>query len=136
MVSFCGHSGVFRGGSDMTAKLKHWQDPANFIIGLWLMASPWVLAFDSDVTPTANAVIFGFFVAGLALLAMLKVMVWEELVSVVLGVWLAVSPWVLGFTGHPAALWNAAVAGVLVALLALWVLGSDKDIGGWWHPAT
>lgn len=120
----------------MTAKMKHWQDPVNAIIGLWLMASPWVLAFDSAAKPTANAVILGFFIAAMALLAVLRLMAWEEMVSVVLGVWLAVSPWVIGFAGLAAAMWNAVVAGIIVAFLALWALGSDKDIGGWWHPAT
>lgn len=120
----------------MTAKMKHWQDPVNAIVGLWLMASPWVLAFDSEAKPTANAVILGFFIAAMALLAVLKLMAWEEMVSVALGVWLAVSPWVVGFTGLTAAMWNAVLAGIVVAVLALWALGSDKDIGGWGHPAT
>lgn len=118
----------------MTAKMKHWQDPVNLVVGLWMMASPWVLAFESERTPTANAVVFGFLIAVLALLALFKVMAWEELVSVALGVWLAVSPWVLGFTTLGVAMWNFVAAGIVVAVLALWVLASDKDIGGW-HPA-
>lgn len=119
----------------MMAKMKRWQDPVNLVVGLWLMASPWVLAFDGTKAPTVNAVVFGFLIAALASLAMFKVMAWEELVNVVLGVWLAVSPWVLGFTTLVAAMWNAVLAGIVVAVLTLWALGSDKDIGGWWHPA-
>ena len=59
---------------------------------------------------------------------------WEEWTNVVLGVWLAISPWVLGFSSHFAAMVNAVIVGVVVAALALWALGTDKDIGGWWSP--
>jgi hypothetical protein len=31
---------------------------------------------------------------------------------------------------------NAVLVGAVTAVLALWALGSDKDIGGWWNPAT
>src|SRR5437763_289475 len=71
-----------------------------------------------------------------ALIALFKVMAWEEWVNVALGVWLAVSPWLLGFNGVIPAMWNAVIGGILVAVLALWALGTDKDIGGWWSPAT
>jgi hypothetical protein len=26
--------------------------------------------------------------------------------------------------------------GALIAVLALWVIATDRDIGGWWNPAT
>ena len=121
----------------MNVKMKHWQDPINLVLGLWMIASPWVLAYSAARGPTGNAVILGILIAGLAALAMFKVMAWEEWVSVALGVWLAISPWVLGFTGLVAATSNAVIVGIAVAVLALWALGTDKDIGGWWHhPAT
>lgn len=120
----------------MTAKMKHWQDPVNLALGLWMMASPWILSYAVERRPTGNAVIFGFLIAALALAALFKVMAWEEWVSVALGAWLAVSPWVVGFSGLAAAMWSAVIVGIVVAVLALWALGTDKDIGGWWSPAT
>ena len=120
----------------MIAKMKHWQDPVNLALGLWMIISPWVLSYASENKPTDNAVVFGFFIAALALAALFKVMAWEEWVSVALGAWLAVSPWLLGFSGLVAAMWNAVIVGVVVAVLAVWALGTDKDIGGWWRPAT
>lgn len=121
----------------MSMRMKHWQDPINLVLGLWMVASPWILGYSTESSPTGNAVILGVMVAGLAALALFKVMAWEEWVSVALGVWLAVSPWALGFSGLVAAMWNAVIVGSVVAVLALWALGTDKDIGGWWHhPAT
>lgn len=121
----------------MSMKMKHWQDPLNLVLGLWLAASPWVLGYQAEITPTYNAVIVGAPIAVLALLELFKVTAWEEWTSFALGVWLAMSPWLLGFSGIAAAMSNALVVGIAVAALALWALGTDKDIGGWWsEPRT
>lgn len=120
----------------MTVKMKHWQDPFNLVLGLWLIASPWILSYAAETRPTGNALIVGILIAGLALLALFKVMAWEEWLSVALGAWLVASPWILGFSGLFTAMWSAVIIGSAVAVLALWALGTDKDIGGWWSHAT
>ena len=51
-----------------------------------------------------------------------------EWVNAVLGAWLFISPWVLGFSGNGAAAWSAWIVGGLVLIFALWAL-SDK--GTW-----
>ena len=119
----------------MSAKVKHWQDPVNLVLGLWMIVSPWVLAYQAEPRPMWNSVIVGILIAAAAVYALLKVFAWEEWTNVVLGVWLVISPWVLGFSGLFAATVNAVVVGAVVAALALWALGTDKDIGGWWSPA-
>ena len=116
--------------------IKHWQDPLNLILGLWLIASPWVLEYNGEANPTLNAVIVGVLIAAAALFALYRVKAWEEWGNIAFGVWLVISPWILGFSALQSALSNAVIVGVLVALLALWALATDKDIGGWWSPAT
>jgi hypothetical protein len=32
--------------------------------------------------------------------------------------------------------WNAVIVGAVIAVLSLWVIATDRDIGGWWNPAT
>ena len=115
--------------------VKHWQDPVNLVLGLWILAAPWVLQFEHDANPTRNAVIMGILIAVAALLALYRLMAWEEWANVVLGAWLVISPWVLGFSSLTAAVWNAVVVGAIIAALALWTLGTDKDIGGWMSHA-
>lgn len=64
---------------------------------------------------------------------------WQDTVSLILGLWLVVSPWALGFTGTPVAMWNAVLFGVLVAIMALmaliefhdWEEWADMAIGAW-----
>ena len=44
---------------------------------------------------------------------------WEDWVDMVLGVWLAISPWILGFSdSDPAATRNALIIGIAVAALS------------------
>ncbi len=45
---------------------------------------------------------------------------WHHGALVGLGLWLAVSPWVLGFSALNLALWNSIAVGVVVVLLAWW----------------
>lgn len=122
----------------MNTKLatKHWQDPLNVILGLWMAASPWLLAYSGEQAAMWNAVIFGLIIAGAELTALFRVMAWEEWASFAIGIWLAISPWVLGFNSIAAATWNAVIVGLVVAALAMWALGTDRDIGGWWSPTT
>ncbi|MBE3583818.1 MAG: SPW repeat protein [Limnochordaceae bacterium] len=43
---------------------------------------------------------------------------WQGWINVLLGVWLIVSPFILGYRDVPAALWNGIIVGVIVAVLS------------------
>lgn len=47
---------------------------------------------------------------------------WQDWLTLTLGAWLFVSPWVLGYAGTPAAAWNAWAAGACLVLAAWWAL--------------
>lgn len=114
-------------------QMKHWQDPVNAVLGAWLILSPWVVGFGDGNAAMANFVIVGVLLIAAALGAILVPKAWEEWVEAALGAWLLMSPWVLGFAGVPAALQNALFVGLAVTVLALWVLGTDDEYGGWLH---
>ena len=100
---------------------KHWQDSANALLGVWLMFSPLILGFRDDLSAVANAVIVGILLVATALGAIFFPRVWEEWTETVLGIWLAICPWILGFTS-PAAKASALVTGLIVLTFALWAL--------------
>ena len=111
---------------------KHWQDWGNLALGLWVIASPWVLQH-AMVTgaPAANAAtnstmwnlyIVGAAIAALAGAAIFIFQAWEEWTNVALGAWLFVSPWALGFSASALLMWNAIIVGALVVFLAGWML--------------
>lgn len=48
----------------------------------------------------------------------------------VLGLWVFISPWILGFAGYPLALWNNILSGAGIVVLTLWIIfGKKREIG-------
>lgn len=117
-------------------QMKHWQDPANALLGVWLVLSPWILGFQGNLTAMTNAVIVGVLLVAAALGAIFLPRAWEEWTECVLGLWLVASPWLLGFRPLQVARVDALVTGAVVIVLALWVLMTDKDYAGWMGDST
>jgi hypothetical protein len=114
-------------------QVKHWQDPVNALLGAWLIVSPWVLGFTGITVATTSTVALGLVLVACNVGAMTVPQAWEEWLDVAFGVLLMVAPWLLGFSGDPAALQNALCTGLAVTVLSLWVLGTDDSYGGWLH---
>lgn len=103
----------------------NWQDSVTLLLGLWLIVSPWVLGFAGLEAAMWNAVVFGVVIAAMALAALTTFRDWEEWIDMAIGAWLAISPWVLGFTTGtegPGLTGNFVVAGLLVLALSAWSL--------------
>ena len=115
-------------------QLKHWQDPINALLGVWLALSPWAIGYAAETAAMTNALVIGVALIAVALGAMIVPRAWEEWTEAVLGLWLIASPWVLGFSNLTNAMRTAVVTGVAIAVLALWTLATDKDYSaGWRH---
>lgn len=109
-----------------------WQDTVSLLLGVWLIFSPWILGFTGTPVAMWNAVLFGVLIAIMALMALIEFQEWEEWADMVIGAWLIVSPWVLGFatmyatdgamTGAYGASWNFIAVGVLTLGMAAWSL--------------
>jgi len=119
-------------------QLKHWQDAVNVLLGAWLVLSPWALAFQGDALVTSNVVLVGLALVATALGAILVPRAWEEWTEAFIGLWLMASPWVLGFYGLRQAMFGAMITGLVVIVLAMWTLLTDKDFRNWLsdEPAT
>jgi len=48
-------------------------------------------------------------------------------IQLVLGLWIFVSPWVLGFSSISTALWSNVIVGALVVIFALWEIFGSKS---------
>src|SRR5882757_3077301 len=98
-------------------------DVANLILGAILFVSPWLFAFDAGA-PSQNANISGIVIALLSIAALAAFAVWEEWLNLIVGLWVIVSPWILGFQGTTAMTVHVII-GIIVALLAaieLWIM--------------
>ena len=98
-------------------------DVANFILGAILLVSPWAFGFPSGA-PSQNAFVFGIIIAVVSVAALAALAVWEEWLNLILGLWVLISPWVLGFASGTAMNVHIVI-GLIVAVLAaieLWIL--------------
>jgi hypothetical protein len=112
-----------------------WAHLLTAVLGMWLTASPDI--FGQPDPGRSNNHVAGPLVAALALIAAFEVTRPVRWLNVVLGVWLVLAPWVLGYGGWGDLL-HSTVVGAAVAVLAL-VRGrvTDRFGGGWsalWRP--
>jgi hypothetical protein len=92
----------------------------DLVLGIWLLVSPAVLFRAADIA-AANAVLFGIAIIvvsawSLGMRANNVVRAWMNLV---IGGWMAVSGWVLGYADVPAVLWNGLIVGLLLMFFAV-----------------
>jgi len=92
----------------------HAQDWVNLVCAVLLFISPWILAFSGDVTATRAAWITGVVVAIFAVAALVQFAEWEEWINALLGVWMIVAPWVVGFSTIGVAVAAFVVLGIVV----------------------
>lgn len=115
---------------------KQWQNWGMLLLGIWLFISPWAMGYVEGYSNAAwSAWIVGVAIAAFAVAEIYKMQLWEEWVTLLLGVWTLVSPWVLAFTSHRQAMGNDVVVGALVVVLALWALARDHAFDKLMHRA-
>ena len=91
-------------------------DIYNLLLALFLSVTPWLFAYANenakiDLWASSAAIV------ALSFAALIAFSYWEELVNFLIGFWLIVSPWVLGFA-HTRAMHCSLGVGVMVAFLA------------------
>lgn len=108
--------------------MRRWVDWVNIMLGVWLIASPWLfIAVGGYERAAWNSWSVGAGIVTLAFVAMYKPAVWSDMVGIMLGAWLIASPWLLRFDSAVAA--NAVITGMLVVGYASWAMGIDLPSG-------
>jgi TRAP-type uncharacterized transport system fused permease subunit len=115
--------------------MKRLRDLLITVLGLWLMMSPRVLHFaGGHVDAVWNTWVLG--AAIILITAVSRYLLdernpWEDMACAALGLWLMVSPWVLGFAAHETERTNSVIVGCLVTVLALWATVVDANLRKW-----
>jgi predicted MFS family arabinose efflux permease len=115
---------------------KKWRmesvlDVINLALGVGLLSIPWIFGFTSAELASRNAWISGVMIAVAAIMALVALAEWEEWINLVLGLWVAISPWVLSthLTLSENAIRTQVALGLVVALFAaaeLWIIHRDR----------
>ena len=103
-------------------------DLYSLMVGLFLFASPWRFVFTNEKARidiwTSSALI-----AATSIIAIVMFSDWKEWLNLLLGCWLVISPWVLGFT-HTKAMHLSIGVGIFVTFMAgleLWLVNCDPQ---------
>lgn len=106
-----------------------WKRPQDWVLlvgGVYLFLTPWLFGFAGEAA-AGNAWTVGVVLALASIWGLAQpAQVAAPAVSLVAGLWLAISPWALGFAGAVAAATNAWVVGVLAVVLAATVLAGIR----------
>src|SRR5262245_36838287 len=106
-------------------KRDHPQDWIYVFLGVLLFLSPWVLEFYRDRVPAWNAWIAAPFIALAAIAAIYAFEIWQDWLLALLGIWVLVSPWALGFASNSTALWTHIAIGLLMVAFAAWQIWAE-----------
>ncbi|MDI4233060.1 SPW repeat protein [Bradyrhizobium sp. 31Argb] len=105
-------------------------DLYNLAAAIFLLAAPWMFV-RANPTAAIDLQASGAAIAILSLAAIIAFSVWEEWVNLLVGGWLIVSPWLLGFA-HTRAMHFSIIAGAVVmfmSLLELWLEYEKTHLG-------
>jgi len=100
------------------------------MFGLFLFVSPWLFAYVNEGA-RIDLWASGAAIAALSAAAIITFADWEEWLNLLLGFWLMVSPWALGFM-HTKAMHVSIALGAMVAfmaLLELWLVNYEPGSG-------
>jgi|SRR6516162_1535792 hypothetical protein len=122
---------------------RYWQDWINYFLGLWVFGSPWFIehAMHTGEQGAGTRGMLNLWVVGPAVIVLttltingLLARVWGELAVLVLGAWLLLSPWIIGFTATAPLMWNSVICGALLFVFAGWGFAVElrrrSDTGG------
>lgn len=107
---------------------RSWEDWFGMLLGVLIVLSPWLtrepnLGFGQLSEPgfaILCTVIAGVLVFGLAQMEYIVLQRWEEGCEMALGLWLIVSPYLLGYSGDGMLrFWHTELGGVVLLLAAL-----------------
>jgi SPW repeat len=109
--------------------------PLDYIVGVVLIAAPWIFQFSESGAATAVSVVLGIGLIAYSLFTDYELGAWKvapmavhNLIDIVAGALLAVSPWLFGFADEGANFWAPfVVIGVAAIFLGL----TTKQSGGY-----
>ena len=109
--------------------------PLDYIVGVMLIAAPWVFQFSDHTAATVVPIVLGVGLIGYSLFTNYELGVWKiapmavhNLIDIVAGAFLAASPWIFGFADQSANVW---VPHVIVGAAAIFLGLTTKQTGGY-----
>jgi SPW repeat len=110
-----------------------WPDWVNLLLGLWMLAAPFLLGSGEYFAAAGTSFMFGIVIAVFAASSLLRPEAWQEGMNIVIGLCLALSPWLFSYTADRTLTMNALIVGLIVTALAIWSIMASMPGDHWWH---
>jgi hypothetical protein len=113
---------------EATDREASWISSVLMLAGVWLILAPYLLGYVSQEAATSD-ILSGIAVGVLASIGALaatrsRATAW---LSLAVGVWLLLAPFVLGYTAEQTPFWNDIIMGAVVIALSIWRLAARDD---------
>jgi hypothetical protein len=83
--------------------------------------------YGTTLSASWNAWILGVAIVVFSAIAVSIPRAWEEVINILLGIWMIISPWVVGFAGARSAESNAVIVGILTIIFAAWAMAIGRQ---------
>ena len=113
-------------GHSWITEHRRWEDFLSAAIGVLVVLSPSLAAGHFATAVTISTGFVGVMIVMLAMLELMSLQRWEEVLELLCGAWLIASPVVLNY-GGPLRVWHFVLGGIVVAL-ALLELAQDRNL--------
>jgi len=112
---------------------RTWEDWCGMLLGALIVASPWFpIQEHSPIverqTMILNTVAIGLVVFGLSQLEYVALQRWQEVATILVGLWLIVSPYVFGYSGEGFLRIYHTSLGAVAVILGVLQLWQDWDL--------
>ncbi|APG11802.1 hypothetical protein M2175_004952 [Bradyrhizobium elkanii] len=112
---------------------RTWEDWCGMLLGALIVASPWFPIQDHSPvverqTMILNTVAIGLVVFGLSQLEYVALQRWQEVATILVGLWLIVSPYVFGYSGEGFLRIYHTSLGAVAVILGVLQLWQDWDL--------
>ena len=112
-------------GHSWITEHRRWEDFLSAAIGVLVVLSPSLAAGNFASAVTISTGFVGVMIVALAMLELMSLQRWEEVLELICGAWVIASPIVLNY-GGPLRVWHFVLGGI-VAALALLELAQDRN---------
>lgn len=102
---------------------RTWQDALGLLFGMTIGLSPYITGEVSNIPSVLNAAFAGLAILFIAQLELVRLRRWEEVLELMLGLWVVVSPIAFGYAGGGSLRFTHWILGGFVAViggLELW----------------
>ena len=99
----------------------------NLLLGIWLVIAPFLLRYATSAS-RGNDITIGIIIALLAAFRLFGAYraAWLSWLNALLGIWLIVAPFILGYDSS-SALWNDIIVGLFIAFLGIWSATASRS---------